>query len=76
MIRFQYRTYDVWGNTDDGWEVNDVFNEGIVELDDDSDETLRHEFGEDIEIEENDIHIYINRADGYPIGELIREEQS
>ena len=26
------RTYDVWGNVEDGWEVNDVYSHGEVTL--------------------------------------------
>mgnify|MGYP006935512364 CR=1 FL=1 len=26
------RTYDVWGNARDGWDVNDVWNAGEVEM--------------------------------------------
>ena len=27
------RTYDVWGNAKDGWDVNDIMSQGDVELD-------------------------------------------
>ena len=30
--RWELRTYDVWGNAKDGYEVNDVYPAGIIEL--------------------------------------------
>lgn len=30
---WEVRDYDVWGNARDGWEVNDSFSRGEVELD-------------------------------------------
>ena len=30
---FEIRTYDVWGNAEDGYEVNNVFSAGKVTLD-------------------------------------------
>lgn len=30
---WKIRTYDVWGNEDDGFEVNDVYGGALVELD-------------------------------------------
>ena len=32
MTSWDIRTYDVWGNAKDGFEVNDVFSSGSVEL--------------------------------------------
>lgn len=29
---WQLRTYDVWGNSDDGYQVNDVYSGGVIEL--------------------------------------------
>lgn len=29
---WELRTYDVWGNASDGWQVNDTFSAGTVEL--------------------------------------------
>ena len=30
--RWELRTYDVWGNAKDGYDVNDVYSAGTVEL--------------------------------------------
>lgn len=30
---WEVRTYDVWGNARDGWEVNQSFSSGTIELD-------------------------------------------
>lgn len=32
LTQWRVRTYDVWGNAKDGWEVNDVYSQGEVEL--------------------------------------------
>lgn len=32
LTRWSLRTYDVWGNARDGWEVNDICSAGEVEL--------------------------------------------
>jgi hypothetical protein len=29
---WKLRTYDVWGNAHDGWDVNDVYSQGTVSL--------------------------------------------
>lgn len=29
---FQFFTYDLWGNSRDGWQVNDVYPQGLVYL--------------------------------------------
>jgi hypothetical protein len=29
---YQIRTYDVWGNVNDGFEVNDIFSHGTVSI--------------------------------------------
>jgi len=31
--RWEVRTYDVWGNAEDGYDVNDVYGKGEIELD-------------------------------------------
>lgn len=28
----EYRTFDVWGNAKDGYEINDSFNQGEIEI--------------------------------------------
>lgn len=32
ITRWQVRTYDVWGNARDGWNVNDSYDAGETEL--------------------------------------------
>lgn len=32
LTRWSLRTYDVWGNAEDGYDVNDTFDAGEVEL--------------------------------------------
>jgi hypothetical protein len=32
MVEFEVITYDVWGNSKDGYEVNDCFKQGTVEI--------------------------------------------
>lgn len=32
VVRFQLITYDVWGNPKDGYEVNDLYPKGVVEI--------------------------------------------
>jgi len=29
---WELRTYDVWGNAEDGWDVNQAFNAGSIDL--------------------------------------------
>jgi protein-tyrosine-phosphatase len=31
MAKWKFRTYDVWGNKEDGFEVNDVYSAGSVD---------------------------------------------
>lgn len=33
LTTWQVCTYDVWGNAEDGYDVNDVYKQGEVELD-------------------------------------------
>lgn len=34
MVRYKILSLDVWGNADDGWEINDVFRSNVsVEFD-------------------------------------------
>lgn len=34
MSKWRVVSFDVWGNQKDGYEVNDLFKEGTIELDD------------------------------------------
>lgn len=87
------RTYDVWGNAKEGFDVNDSFSCGEISLRIPveknnvgtpqefesaypTDRQLRRVFGmvghwRKINTEGDDLHIYVNRDDGYPLGELI-----
>ena len=31
--KWRWATYDVWGNANDGYEVNDVYSHSVIELD-------------------------------------------
>jgi hypothetical protein len=94
---WRLRTYDVWGNVKDGFEVNDTYSSGKVALklrvESANIGTLRefkHAFPTDaqlraalglgrtqIDVDGDDITIYINRArDGYPLGELHLESHA
>lgn len=75
-------SYDVWGNEDDGYEVNDRFPHGVIELpanptDEQITKALNKNFfakpqrSSTLEFDGDDMVIYVNRArDGYPICEL------
>lgn len=78
-------TYDVWGNANDGYEVNDCYcqcREHEIESDDGqpTDAQVRECFetyfglGKTrIDIDGDDRSVYVTRErDGYPIGEMIR----
>lgn len=84
MTNFEVYSYDVWGNEEDGWEVNAVFPHYISgELPDDYEIKDVHEFIRpylvdenadlDIDITHEDV-IYINLTNGYPVCELRRAE--
>jgi hypothetical protein len=32
IAKCEWRTYDVWGNDKDGWDVNNTFSQGEIEL--------------------------------------------
>ena len=81
--KWTYATYDVWGNEEDGFEVNNVFRGNTeFEMDGDKDaEILRaakNYLGlksslklKDLELEGDDTVIYVNSAkDAYPLGEF------
>jgi hypothetical protein len=77
----EYRlySYDVWGNSEDGWEVNDVyrtcwyFSAGIEHTDEEITKMVEEIF--EIEIEINNRiscknNIYFDNKEGKPICEL------
>lgn len=41
MPTYEVRTFDVWGNEEDGFDINDVFRVGTVEIPEGGDETFR-----------------------------------
>ncbi len=75
-------TYDVWGNEKDGYEVNDRFPHGVVDLpenptDAEIGKMLNREFFSKpqrvntLAFDGDDMVIYVNRKrDGFPILEL------
>lgn len=92
MTTWDVWTYDVWGNEDDGYEVNDrynqhrdyeiecaveVYNAGTPQQFESaypSDEQIREALGLrdscQFETDGDDLTIYVNTVDGYPLGEL------
>lgn len=83
--KWEVWTYDVWGNPEDGYDVNDrscACRDYEIESDDGqpTDVQIRECFetyfglgGEGIETGGSDTTVYVGRArDGYPIGEMIR----
>jgi hypothetical protein len=83
--RFTLHYYDVWGTSEDGWTINEVFDsEKEIKLYKDCDDmaiidTLRHEavldHGEFTVNTSNEDIIYISHADdGEPVCELRRVE--
>ncbi|QIW88614.1 hypothetical protein P59_245 [Bacillus phage P59] len=85
MVKYTLINYfDVWGNEEDGWEVNNLCKEGELELSDNADDqevlAALIDFGfirEDVTLEQIDIAAYdldfieFFQADNqYPIGRL------
>lgn len=83
-------TYDVWGNEEDGFDVNDRFKLGTLELSDadvNSDSRLANRLKEngfvkettttsDLEIDGDKYTLYVNEAsNGYPLFELVLIEK-
>jgi len=77
----QYRlySYDVWGNSEDGWEVNDVyktswhFPRGLDYTDEELTKMVEEIVGIEIEIDNRiscENNIYFNNEEGKPICEL------
>lgn len=77
--------YDVWGNDEDGYEVNDVMLVGTIELPENVSDTdiikILKEYGalgkfaskDNISIERDDMFIEVfNKDNGYPLHQLRR----
>ena len=81
-VRYQFYRYDVWGNAEDGWQVNDSYEDGdIVYKSDDKDdlEMLKQIYPEArislLEVDNNcsdESTIYIDYKTGEPFGEFRR----
>lgn len=79
MSTWRLYTYDVWGNAEDGYDVNDIYPKQTLTIDGDTDTAvivaLERSCGcpctaVDVDWAESDI-IYLNSmADGKPLGEL------
>jgi hypothetical protein len=88
MSNWEVITYDVWGNEDDGFEVNQAFTTGrVIEVCDDEDNDSIVEglinsgefhagvVGADIDVDGDEHVIYINDAKTFePILELHRTD--
>ncbi len=82
-------TYDVWGNEDDGFDVNDVFTYGTYDLEDASDEGIiaflnEHFFknAQTLEtinldnLQQDTLWIELEQADnGKPIGRIVAKDE-
>lgn len=86
METWKIYTYDVWCDDGDGFEVNDRYDRGSLELPEDaSDEAIVQavkDFGvfasgalvEEFELDGDDSVVYINDiVNGYPLCELLLE---
>jgi hypothetical protein len=84
MPTYNFITYDVWGNEDDGWDINDAYTTAVqMEIDDDTTDDDILECISDtpwrIEIDHamcSEYFIYIKMADSdRPVGEfrLVRD---
>jgi hypothetical protein len=83
--KLEKRTYDVWGNARDGWEVNDSFASGTFDSDkpvkDLTDPEIKEILGihpnVKIDTDGDEMIVYVNRRrDGYPLGEIYQEDPS
>lgn len=87
METWRVCTYDVWGNEEEGYEVNDVYGGRTIDLPTDSawplgpDELCTFLRNADFLIGEPAAYvidftgegvIYVNLANGKPLGELVR----
>jgi hypothetical protein len=83
-IAWKWVTYDVWGNSDDGWEVNAAYDTSVVYrlpqgVDD---KTILKTVWEDdfneVEIESystEDTVYFVSKRDRLPLGEIRRLEE-
>lgn len=79
MNKYQWIYYDVWGNPEDGWEVNAAYTTyGIYTFPEDitDERVIKTIFEEDSDQVELDPHgdsmtyVFLQKEDGKPIGEL------
>ena len=88
MAKWKVCSLDVWGNNEDGYEVNDIWQVGVIELPDNIEDctdqyilkTLQgegflapHFPFELINIDGDDTILFIDSLDSYPIFQLIKD---
>ena len=77
MIKYEIFDYDVWGNEEEGYSVNDVIPTGIFIFTDASKSSLCKKLGLDepykIDVDVNEDSIYID-YDGKPYCELRKKD--
>lgn len=77
-MEYTWHRYDVWGNAEDGYEVNDIYPGTPVTLSDTpSDEEIADtlDLGCTIDIDFTEDIIFVNEAaTGKPIGQLQQKE--
>ena len=77
MKKYEIFDYDVWGNEEDGYEVNDVVPTGITIYIDTSKASICKKLGLDdpykVEVDYNEDVIYID-YDGNPYCELRKKD--
>ena len=77
MIKYEIFDYDVWGNEEEGYDVNDVMPTGIIIFTDTSKSSLCKKLGLDdpykIDVYVNKESIYID-YDGNPYCELRKKD--
>lgn len=77
MTKYEIFDYDLWGNEEEGYEVNDVISTGIIIYTDTSKRSLCRELGLDdpykIDVDYNEDSIYID-YDGKPYCELRKKD--
>ena len=81
---WRWISYDVWGNQEDGWEVNAAYTTSVVYRlsEDASDEAILKTIWQDdadkVELEwlsENDTIFFTAKKTGEPLGEIRRIEK-
>ena len=77
MVKYEIYDYDVWGNEEDGYEVNDVVPTGIFIYTDASKASICKKLGLDapykMDVDYNEDSIYID-YDGNPYCELRKKD--